>query len=131
MWLDHDEPCSWSMVNERAVLSALASLSTNLDISIDLPKFHPKWERPDWHFTKDILQLPVFIHRRYRQRHHIVEDTDGSLSILHEPDFPISYELTGWDMTMEEIENYERASWEAGKNPFQDLRDLEPSGYPW
>lgn len=131
IWLDHDEPCSWSMVNERAILSPLASLNTNLNISIDLPKLHPKWERPDWHFTKDSPQLPVFIHRRYRQRYHVVECSDGSLSILLKPDFPIFFELTGWDMTMEEIEKYERTAWEAGQDPLQDLVDIEPRGHLW
>jgi hypothetical protein len=112
------------MVNERAVLSPLASLSTNVDISMDLPKLHPKWERSDWHFTEDSPQLPVSIHRRHRQRHHVVESNDGSLSILHEPDFPISYELIRWDMTMEKIEKYERTAWEAGEHPLQGLFDI-------
>jgi hypothetical protein len=43
IWLDHEEPCSWSMVNERAALSPLASISNNpnLSVSINLPNCIP------------------------------------------------------------------------------------------
>ncbi|KAH7345840.1 hypothetical protein BKA66DRAFT_554916 [Pyrenochaeta sp. MPI-SDFR-AT-0127] len=131
VWLDHDEPCSWSMANERAVLSPLANLNANLEVSIELPKLHPKWEIPDRHFTEDSAQFPLTIRRIYRQRYHVTEHSDGSVSIDHKPDFPITYELTGWDVTIEELEASETRAWKRGEHPFQDLLDLEPTGHPW
>ncbi|KAF2176893.1 hypothetical protein K469DRAFT_812277 [Zopfia rhizophila CBS 207.26] len=126
IWLDHGEPCSWSMVNERAVLSPLAPLSNNpnLDISIDLPKLHPKWENPDRHFTEDSPPLTLTIHRRYRQRYHGVESSDGSIDAKHDPDFPILYEVADlYYMTMEIVEEMERASWQRGEDPIKEFLD--------
>ncbi|KAF2789376.1 hypothetical protein K505DRAFT_284515 [Melanomma pulvis-pyrius CBS 109.77] len=120
IWLDHAEPCTWSMVNERAVLSPLAPLSNNpnLDISIDLPKLHPKWEDLDRHYTEDSSPLPLTIHRRYRQRCHGIESSDGSFGTKHSPDFPILYEFTEmYNMTIQEVDDMERKSWERGEDP--------------
>jgi hypothetical protein len=117
IWLDHEEPCSWSVVNERAVLSPLVSLSSNpeLDVSINLPKLHPKWEAPERHFTEDSPQLPIAIHRRYRQRYHGVEDSNANLCVKFESDFPICYEVADLEeWTIEEVEELERESWERG-----------------
>lgn len=125
IWLDHDEPRSWLLVNERAVVSPLASLSTDLDISIDLPKLHPKLENPDWHFMEDTPQVPLSIHRRYRQRRHIVNYRNGTLVLLHKPDFPITYEFTEWGLAIEEVEKMEREVWKTGEDPFQGIRDLD------
>jgi hypothetical protein len=128
IWLDHEEPCSWSMVNERAVISPLASLRNNpeLDMVINLPKLHPKWQTPDRHFTKHSPPLPIAIHRRYRQRYHGVEQEDGSFRVQHESDFPVLYIFTEiLDMTMEEVEELERSKWEGGEDVMQELRDVE------
>jgi hypothetical protein len=56
IWLDHEEPCSWSMVNERAALSPLASISNNpnLSVSINLPNCIPNGKQ-----QIDILQKTV------------------------------------------------------------------------
>jgi hypothetical protein len=120
IWLDHEEPCSWSVVNERAILSPLASLSSNpnLDFSINLPKLHPKWEAPERHFTKDSPRLPIAIQRRYRRRHHGVEDSNGNLCVRYRPDFPVMHEAAEMlGIPVEEIEEKERASWERGEVP--------------
>lgn len=69
LWLDHQGPKSWSVVNERALFTSLGQLASTqtLDISITLPKIHPKFEREDRHFTSG---SPVSFHlrRRLRQR---------------------------------------------------------------
>jgi hypothetical protein len=128
IWLDHGEPCSWSLVNERAILSPLAFLSNipSLEFCISLPKLHPKWEQPDRHFTEDDQPLPFALHRRYRQRNHAIEASDGSLRVKYEPDFPVLYELTEWDSTMEEVEHLERGFWEMGGDPAEVIRDFGP-----
>lgn len=128
IWLDHTGPCSWSMVNERAVLSPLASLTNipNLEVYINLPKLHPKWESPHRHFTENSSPLPLAIHRRYRQRYHGIENSDGSIRLEHKADFPEMYQLTYWPedpMTIEEVEEMERRSWSEGEELTQVFRD--------
>lgn len=128
IWFDHSEPSTWSMVNERAVLSRLGSLRSdpNLNISINLPKLHPKWETPERHFTRDSAPLGVAIHRRYRQRYHGIEASNGGLEVQHVPDFPILYMFTElWEMTIEEVEEMERNEWKWG-DPLEVLRSFEP-----
>jgi hypothetical protein len=119
IWLDHSEPSTWTTVNERAVLSPLGSLGIDiLKVAIDLPKLHPKWETPERHFTEDSAPLGVPIHRRYRQRYHAVEASNGVLEVKYESDFPMLYIFTElWDMTMEEVEEMERDEWKWGNPP--------------
>jgi hypothetical protein len=135
IWLDHDEPCSWSIVNERAILSSLESLSANveLEVSVNLPKLHPKWESPDRHFNEEGPACLLGIHRRFRQRVHTITRDDGSLHEKHEPDFPVLYELADWDetSTIEQVEESERRIWKEGDDPRQLFLDLGPSGHPW
>ena len=138
IWLDHDEPCSWSVVNERAILSPLASLSNNptLDVSFDLPKLHPKWETPGRHFTEDCSPLPINFHRRYRQRFHALKDRDGNLYEKYASDFPVLHEVAELDDTpMERLEEWEREMWERGDGPMEILREaimaFQPTGHPW
>ena len=129
IWLDHGERCPWSMVNERAVLSPLAPLSNNpnLDISIDLPKLHPKWENLDRHFTEDSPPPTLTIHRRYRQRYHGIESSDGSIRVEYGPDFPTLHELALMeDMTIEQVEEIERTSWKRGEDPYREFLDAWP-----
>jgi hypothetical protein len=135
IWVDHKDACSWSVVNEHAVLSPLASLgnSPNLEYSIDLPKLHPKWESPHRHFTEDSPPSPLAIHRRYRQRYHGIEKSDGIICVEYSADFPALPELVYWDeenpLAMEEVEEAERRSWRAGVDPLQDL--CREEGHPW
>ncbi|KAH7347073.1 hypothetical protein BKA66DRAFT_477783 [Pyrenochaeta sp. MPI-SDFR-AT-0127] len=131
--LDHDEPCTWSVVDERATLSPLAPLGNlpRLDVTINLPKLHPKWESPDKHFTDDSALPPLVIHRRYRQRYHGIESRDGAILVKYAPDFPILYELAEPGESMEELESMERRKWKAGEDPLDDIRAFEPACDIW
>jgi hypothetical protein len=130
IWPDHSEPCSWLVVNGRAVLSPLAPLSINPDLNIyiiNLPKLHPKWERPNRYFTENSSLLPLLIQRRYRQRYHGVEQKDDSFRVQYKVDFPVLYVFTETlGMTMEEMEEMERGKWEREEDLMQELKDLEP-----
>jgi hypothetical protein len=124
--LDHDEPRTWSMVNERAVLTPLKSLADipHLRISVSLPILHPKHETPERHFTRGSAPCSLPIYRCHRQRHHSV---DG-IHIRHEPDFPILGELAeDWEMSMADVEMMERGEWEMGRDPLYLIcGDIEP-----
>jgi len=128
IWLDHAVPCTWSIVNEKAVLFPFASFTKTFgfDMSFDLPKLHPTWATPQRHFVEK-SSCPIEIHRRYRQRKHAIMEHDGSIIVKYEPDFPVLYGLTDLNkpITVEELENMERRQWEAGNDPYQELRDLE------
>lgn len=87
IWLDHSDPSSWSLVNERAILSPLLSLQ-NIRISINLPKLHPNHESSERHFIDD---CPFPIHRRYRQRSFAVNQVRNGVTTVEyqaRPDFP-------------------------------------------
>lgn len=128
IWLYHAEPCTWSIVNERAVLFPFTSFTkiSGLDMSFDLRKLHPKSDTPQRHFMES-ASCPIEIHRRYRQRKHAILKHDGSIIVRYEPDFPVLYGLTDWNepITAEQLEKKEREQWEAGNDPYQELRDLE------
>ncbi|KAH7086984.1 hypothetical protein FB567DRAFT_56509 [Paraphoma chrysanthemicola] len=129
IWLDHDEPCSWSMVNERALLSPLAPLANlpSLQSSVSLPKLHPKWEAAGRHYTNASAPQPFAVHRRVRQRYHGIKSNDGTLGVEYKPDFPVLYEFAETDMTMEEVERLERRIWEAGDDPIDDIMAFTPA----
>jgi hypothetical protein len=115
IWLNHDDPISWSVVNERAMLSPLVSLASrqNLNVSIDFPKRHPRWETPERHSTDNHLSLSIAIHRQYRQRFRVVKGGIDNDCVKYEPDFPIMYEFPEWDdVSIEEVEEGERICWE-------------------
>jgi hypothetical protein len=150
VWLDHDDTCTWTTVNERAALSPLVSLcnSPHLQVSANLPKLHPKWETSDRHFTEYSNPPPLPIRRRYRQRHHGVEDENGGLKVVSRPDFPILYELAYWtydeeemqrqlagepsvpmdlreeELSLRNIERSEREEWKAGRDPINIFDDF-------
>lgn len=67
IWLDHDDQCRWTVVNERALLQPLTPLfhSENLDISISLPKLYPSYEREERHFIQE-TPTPFQLYRRFR-----------------------------------------------------------------
>jgi hypothetical protein len=125
IWLDHDDPCTWSIISERAILSPIISLHSiaSLNVTINIPMLHPKYETPDQHFTPNSA-LPTFtIQRRYRQRYHAMADRDGQLSPRYVPDFPVLHELhemDEWGMTAEQMEEMERESWLRGEDPVQE-----------
>lgn len=74
IWLDHDDPSSWSVVKERLalhhIIAALVahrqvrSRGENLphmDITFNLPKLHPGIVRPDTHFVQGSAPPPFTI----------------------------------------------------------------------
>jgi hypothetical protein len=83
--LDHSDSISWSLVNERAILTPLVDLP-NPQITIALPKLNPKYESPYRHF---IEQSPLAISRHYRQRYHATKIINGKTGIEYNPDFPL------------------------------------------
>lgn len=131
IWLDHNEFCSWSVVNERAALSYLEAIQRpNINISINLPKLHPKWESAQRHFLRDDVRTPMRIHRRNRQRVHGIVHSDGRMETLWAPDFPVALELMYFDHGKTEedrqanIEALERDWWKDGLDPVAEMRSL-------
>jgi hypothetical protein len=82
LWVDFDEVGSWSMVSERALLdpllSHLFSEHSSLEISIILPKLHPKFEHEDRHYVNGELPGNARLQRVLRQSHHAHVDTQGT-----------------------------------------------------
>jgi len=115
LWIDHDDPSSWSVVNERAFLSPLDNLVSHpgLDISVNLPKLHPLYETPDRHFTHKSAQPSYNITRRLRQCYHAVQGADGNFHKEEKQDFPILWDDDS-DEELEEVEQKEREMWENG-----------------
>lgn len=130
IWLDHDEGSTWSKVNERAIISPLVCLSDipNLDVSINLPRLHPKWETSERHFTEDSPASPLTIHRRNRQRYHVKREWNGSLGWEHSPDFPILYDHEEWfGVSVGEMEELERQCWKKGGDVYEEfIQPFEP-----
>jgi hypothetical protein len=91
LWLDHSDTRSWSVVNERRLLSPLlAHLSnTGIQIAIILPKLHLLYQRESRHFIGEYFG--VRLHRTLRQRWYSHELSPGHIQVLHKPDFPILF----------------------------------------
>lgn len=116
IWFDHQDPASWSVVNERILLAGIASLAIN-DIQVDLPKLHPGYETPDRHFT-EVASLPFRIQRRQRQVYFNVKYNNGYSRIKYSPDFPNILDHPDFvaEFSPEEIEEMERIMWKKGYN---------------
>ena len=135
IWLDHDERRSWSFLDERALISPFLVLSNNpkLDMTLNLPKLHPKYENQYQHFFKPSLPAGVMIHRRYRQRYHGVDTEPLGIRVHHDADFPVMYELMGFpelEYTLETLEEWERGEWEAGEDPREIFVNFGIQGVP-
>jgi hypothetical protein len=137
IWLDHDEACVWTAVNERAFLSPLAPLSNcpDLDVSINLPNLHPKWETPERHFTEDSDPFPLVIHRRCRQRQHSVKGREGGLELEDGVDFPLSYGMAAAEYELEEwsreCSDLPSVPYDAGEIELSQLRWYEWEKIEW
>jgi hypothetical protein len=107
IWLDDSGPQTWSCINERAVLAPIlgfVSALQEVNVSITLPKLHPKCEDPERHFTT--CPPGVHLHRALRQRWY--GHADGEVE--HSPDFPFLIDTKPyWGMPMGEVEETERA----------------------
>lgn len=83
--IDHVDPSSWSVVNERAILAPIAVLrkvSPDLDIVVILPHLHPRYESDDRHFTDNSARPTFSISRRTRQKYHYQEGPDGQGQVV-------------------------------------------------
>jgi hypothetical protein len=128
LWLDYDEAGSWSVVNERALLDPLLThMYQNkrpLDISIVLPKLHPKFEDQARHYVNGELPGRSQLCRVLRQRWWHDKD-GGPYKVIERRDFPFSdalYEMIDmpWD---EHLERKERADWKRGVDVEREVAD--------
>ncbi|KAH5130171.1 hypothetical protein HBH70_194970 [Parastagonospora nodorum] len=118
LWADHDRDWSWSRVNERAFLAPLETLAANSDLNIivNLPKLHPKYESQDRHFTIYSTPPSFTITRRLRQSYYAFSRGDSDqLLVRFAQDFPTLYQHGVDDL--EEVEQRERKMWENGEDP--------------
>lgn len=92
LWLDHNEPQFWVMVNERSTLNPLLTqLSTrpNLDVTVTLPMLHPKFEQNERHYTEDSISGNTWVNRVLRSKKHAVIGAQGCIEIVACNDFPL------------------------------------------
>ncbi|KAM0269413.1 hypothetical protein ACHAQH_009761 [Verticillium albo-atrum] len=83
--IDHTDPSSWSVVDERATLwpvRRIKNLAPHIDLTLVLPNLHPFYESADYHFTESSPQTFYPIIRRVRQKYHYREDLEGNLTII-------------------------------------------------
>ncbi|OIW26320.1 hypothetical protein CONLIGDRAFT_683309 [Coniochaeta ligniaria NRRL 30616] len=146
LWLDHDESASWSLVNERAILSSIVASMlpqsiARLGVTVNLPMLHPRYENPERHYTKGSPPPPAFVvmNRRLRQDRFYEETGSGVGSVTYEPDFPALLDLidftadpdSGPLMTYEDVEELERESWSRGVNPENIIWEMASGLGPW
>jgi hypothetical protein len=127
IWMEHDDPCSWTVVNERIALAPIAKLSasSNLKIALSLPKLHPGLEQDDRHFTSETPKPPYLLYRRTRQRYHAKLHWKGSFEVFHKPDFPFLPDVPGFEQwPMAEVEEQERRLWKSGEDVEKTAYDM-------
>lgn len=127
IWFDHDSLESWTVVNERGILSPIERLAeeNDLETSVILPKLHPKLETPDRHYCEGSSAPAFEIRRVLRQRYHAEGHGKG---VTYRADFPIlpddsDYEDEDDDDPPAELERWERSLWEKGVN-VKKLREI-------
>ncbi|KAF2116813.1 hypothetical protein BDV96DRAFT_598659 [Lophiotrema nucula] len=123
IWLDHDEPGTWSVVNERAVLAPFTPIfrNTHLTTTQSLPKLHPKFEKEQRHFVHE-SQAPCQLQRRLRRRVHTWETVNGREIPVLKADFPFSWDI--YDKSIEETEAQERVDWMNGIDVEKRVNDF-------
>ncbi|RYP70894.1 hypothetical protein DL771_005144 [Monosporascus sp. 5C6A] len=136
VWLDMDDKSSWSLVNERAILSHLAALISIgtvpglKHVSVNLPLLHPRYEKPGRHFTKDSPPPPAYltIQRSLRQTFHSEEIAPGEFRVVNDSEFSLLLELLELSefegMSLAEIVEMERECWGRGQDMEADLLAL-------
>jgi len=128
IWIDHDGSETYTLVNERAFLSPLNALKStlpNLTITINLPKLHPKYEKPERHYTPYTSPPRDFsITRRTRQTSHALTNRHGEWCVDYIPDFPIlsCHEFDSDSEAEERTEAFERMLWERGDDVEEYVR---------
>ncbi|PVH75215.1 hypothetical protein DL98DRAFT_602220 [Cadophora sp. DSE1049] len=146
IWLDHDDPSSWSVVKEKLILDyVFTNLEQQmqvrssiidfpqLNVVFNLPKLHPGIAKAETHFAEATSPPPFKIERRYRQRYHCNTSDDGTLSVKQNSDFPIMHEIAEFYadeslgdlvMTFEESEDMEKNMWLRGEDVEQEIREI-------
>jgi hypothetical protein len=130
LWFDHSEPCTWSVVNERRLLSPLLTQlsTTGIDVSVILPKLHPRHEREDRHFISKPLGTFVQLHRQLRQEYYVQETSQGDIEIVTKLDFPFFQDFFP-GMPLAEIEAWERKLWDCGRDMEAEYEEETKYGF--
>ena len=126
IWLEHDKPCSWSVVNERTTLSSLARLSNSpsVDIHLSLPKLHLGLKSQDRHYVNEDHTF-FHLHRRIRQRYHSTKSEQGRDDLKFQADFPFLLHCIEFvDLSVAEIERKEHSWWRRGIDIESGLKEL-------
>ncbi|RYP67238.1 hypothetical protein DL769_005815 [Monosporascus sp. CRB-8-3] len=142
IWLDTDDKSSWSLVNERAILSHLAALISIgtapglKHVSVNLPLLHPRHEKPERHFTNDNPPPPacLTIQRNLRQTFHGKEITPGEFHVISDSEFSILVEMLELPefegMSLAEVVKAEQECWRRGQSLEAELRALTSWEFP-
>ncbi|KAB5533485.1 hypothetical protein GE09DRAFT_1193330, partial [Coniochaeta sp. 2T2.1] len=143
IWLDHDDSKSWTVLNERAILSPIiTSISPTTsdslqDVTLSLPKTHPRYEHPERHYLPSGPPPPpyVTIERLLRRMLHYEETRPGTFEVVYKPDFPAPLDLIDFSTECrpdldpiriaEEIERTERVAWGMGEDPQWEIMGLQ------
>lgn len=140
IWLDHCNVPIWSVVNERAVLGHFEPLARtpHVDVSLDLPKLHPRAEDPLRHLLEDEgaagcrlgpSSPRLRVRRRLRQRYHIYKDPQGRyVGPAYASDFPVSLGTHLFQaLSLEEREKLERTMETHGQSVRDVLMRTQPA----
>jgi hypothetical protein len=116
LWFDHSDPRTWSLVNERMLLSPLLTQlsSTRINVSIILPTLHPQYEHEDRHLITKLPGRSIQLCRNLRQEFYLQETSQGGIEVVEKSDFPFFRDF--FDMPMAEIEAWERKGWDQGRD---------------
>lgn len=120
IWMDHDSQCSWSLVNERAMLSPLTRLATTpgLTMTINLPSLLSRLTKPERHFPEDDEKTAPFNITRYlRQRFFCERRKDGTFGVVYDDDAHRLFSFPGNEEPnpdQRELEDIDRWSWLGG-----------------
>ena len=133
LWLDHNEPQFWVVVNERSTLDPLLiqlSSHPNLDVTVMLPMLHPKFEQSERHYTEDSISGNIRVSRVLRSKKHAVIGAQGCIEIVACNDFPLfseTYQARG--MGLSALVGREREQWKQGRDVEDQYRKLTRGRY--
>ncbi|RYP74538.1 hypothetical protein DL769_004006 [Monosporascus sp. CRB-8-3] len=142
IWLDNDDKSSWSMVNERAILSHLAasisigSIPGLEHVSVNLPLLHPRYETPERHFTKDGPSPPACftIQRSLRPILHSEEIAPGQFHVTDDSELTILVELfeiqpdASENRSLADVVDWVREAWGKGVDVEAEIEALINEG---
>lgn len=135
LWLDHNEPQCWVVVNERSTLDLLLtqlSARPNLDVTITLPMLHPKYEENERHYIDETISQNINVHRALRSKKHAVTDAEGRIEIVEWNDFPTMYNSYGaHSLDLATIVERERKGWKEGRDMETEFREGREACWVW